>query len=736
MGRQAKSLLSDEEIVRRYHAGEKLVSISKAAGVSITYVYARVFRSGAKTEWRGQAKLTPEQIIALYYERKTQHQIAALADAPISYILGILKEAGCKRSNKPGDTGNPNISKKSRRPKIKATLTNAKIVRAYQSGKILKEVAAMAGVPIPYIVRILNEEGIPRRGPGHNILDPNCKRLWPAETEALRADIAAGEMPTLKAIAKKYGITREAVRQHAKIIGQTRYTMKGRSEALRPQRDKAKAERKKAAQQRAEEKAAKKRARAEVIAKLWQAGMPIEAIRKETGGTNIVWLRENYPELFPYRNPAITPERLEADQQRREARRRKEKERLASDALIEELWNKGASEKEMQEATGIRSPLKRAHDLRKKYPERFPKRPRRGRLEANIEQDNLLEKLWNQGASEEEMQRATGLLRPHIRVFYLRKKRPGSFLRRNNRVSSEAQKERDRLLEKLCNEGASVEEMQRATGMRCPEHRIIELRKKYPERFPRRRLEQATKALEARDRLLEKLWNEGASIEEIQRATGMRHPSTRACILRKMYPERFPKRFASRTFVKGQQERDQLLEKLWNEGASDTAMSQAIGLKNARSRIIVLRKRHPERFPKRLSKRTNAISAEQMEIRDKMLEELWTQGARIGEMQRATGLKCPHSRIIELRKKHPERFPKRIGKNNFKQFEERDKLLEKLWNEGATTEEMQRTTGLRKPHHRISILRKQHPERFQKRIPKRPLREEATHTPPATPSPA
>ena len=211
---------------------------------------------------------------------------------------------------------------------------------------------------------------------------PGTKRegkLTCAQRKRMLAELRSYESPTLADIAKKYGVTREMIRVYARKEGITYYNNAQCRARTAQRKAERKAERKAAARDR---KAIRDAARApmlDAIEALWIAGANNEEIFLKTGfrsaAANMGSLRKRFPGRFPYRRPsgskAARAKSAPARAARAAALARKKAAYLEKLQLLETLWNAGASLEEIKRHTGYVYPGSAVRHFRRLYPGRF-----------------------------------------------------------------------------------------------------------------------------------------------------------------------------------------------------------------------------------------------------------------------------------------------------------------------------------------------------------------------------
>ena len=243
-------------------------------------------------------------------------------------------------------------------------LSDQEICTRYQAGETGPALAKATGVSTTRIYKALRAAGIPIASVGLRRGSKIEHTLTFAQRDALIADLRAVTLPTLAAIAKKYGTTRENIRQHAAAANITYYTNAAR-------RARTAARKAQVAAARAQRKAA----RLDALEALWKAGASSAEIYEKLGIANatlrIVAFRKLYPDRFPYRQPKSSPlaraqKAAEIAEKRAACQQRH--------ALLETLWNAGTPIRDIARLTGLRSPYGTVDQLRKRFPDRFPRR--------------------------------------------------------------------------------------------------------------------------------------------------------------------------------------------------------------------------------------------------------------------------------------------------------------------------------------------------------------------------
>ncbi len=154
-------------------------------------------------------------------------------------------------------------------------VSDEEIARLYLSCKSLKKVAALINRSMKYVRETLEKLGVPinKRGIPKGTILPG--KLTLKQREELRADLRAGKLPSLMAIGKKYGVTRECVRTIANKEGIFTYSRThSATPRVRPQR---------AISPERAAYAARREALRPRFAELWKAGVRISDIAKELG---------------------------------------------------------------------------------------------------------------------------------------------------------------------------------------------------------------------------------------------------------------------------------------------------------------------------------------------------------------------------------------------------------------------------------------------------------------------
>ena len=316
------SELSIDELIKRYLAGASLSQLEKAAGVSMSTVRKRLLDAGVTCRPRGRGS-------------------ARIHSGPIPGLQQILSR--------------------------------------YANGEPCPALAKEFGLSPSRIYKALREAGVPTRPRG---LPPGTElrgKLTVAQRAELVADLRAAKHPTLTAIAKKYGVVRDMVRQYAEKAGVTYYRRAERYARTSWVAAQRKLERQTAERKRKKIKAAALAAKLDAVKALWLARASDEEILLKTGvrgaKTRIADLRKRYPGRFPFRNPNRSKDavarnapahaaKAAAVAQKKEAFRQKIQ-------LLEALWDARASLKEISRQTGYVSPSHTVKALRERYPGRF-----------------------------------------------------------------------------------------------------------------------------------------------------------------------------------------------------------------------------------------------------------------------------------------------------------------------------------------------------------------------------
>lgn len=187
-------------------------------------------------------------------------------------------------------------------------VSDEEIARLYLSCKSLKKVAALMKRPTSYVWKALHKLGVPinkRGAPKGTILSG---KLTIKQREELRADLRTDKFSSLATIGKKYGVSREYVRQVANKEGIFTYSrIHGTPRGVRPPRN--------LSPERAALVAAQREALRPRITELWNAGVAVSDIAKELGletaaliGSYLRYLRYHFPEDFPIRYKTHHPE--------------------------------------------------------------------------------------------------------------------------------------------------------------------------------------------------------------------------------------------------------------------------------------------------------------------------------------------------------------------------------------------------------------------------------------------
>ena len=234
-----------------------------------------------------KALFDPLEAARLYLAGHAYEAVAVMLKVSPSRVYKALVRQGVKRRRAGYPAGIRGTGK----------LRSEEVARQYLAGHTMQAIAAMLKMSPSAVHHALLRQGVKRRPPGHGLA------LY---REDLHADLRAGGLPTLCAIARKYGLSREAVRLHARAIGVTRYTLQSRAEAARErQRQRQLARDAADAARRAEKEAFRRR-----VAALWQRGAPCGEIARVLGLAShrranelIIDLRSRYPAEFPNRPP-------------------------------------------------------------------------------------------------------------------------------------------------------------------------------------------------------------------------------------------------------------------------------------------------------------------------------------------------------------------------------------------------------------------------------------------------
>lgn len=169
----------------------------------------------------------------------------------------------------------------------------------------------------------------------------------------------------------------------------------------------------------------------------------------------------------------------------------------------------------------------------------------------------------------------------------------------------------------------------------------------------------------------------------------------------------------------------------WKAGASTRALASQHNVTHQNISLIIKAagfapvEAHKERLGVQAAARAEKVTAEKgakaASKREKLekLSALWKSGAKIGELREFAGLKSDNAmqvKIVLLRRKHPELFPKRNSQGGVASEEKLAKIeaLSALWLEGKTVEECATAVGWSKATFRGALpsLQKSHPEKF------------------------
>ena len=254
-------------------------------------------------------------------------------------------------------------------------ITSREIARLYLTGGSLHKVAATVKLNAYEVRKILVQAGVPIRSRGAIAGASHVGKLTFQQREQLCADLRSGKFPTMVAIARKYGLSRERVRQNAAAIGVARYSKENRAEAFREKERQREAA---AAATRAAREAICERLR-KAVARLWQSGVTLREITRVLGFKNlsaanhlISCHRSLSPADFPNRRarraaPEEIQERKRVTVARIAARREQSEKRRVR---LAELWQTGAMGKEIASALGVRTNA--VEQMIRRYRQRWP----------------------------------------------------------------------------------------------------------------------------------------------------------------------------------------------------------------------------------------------------------------------------------------------------------------------------------------------------------------------------
>ncbi len=277
------------------------------------------------------------------------------------------------------------------RPTIPLPDAGTEMAQLYLAGSPVNAVALRFECA-PHVVRkTLVSLGVKIR-PRGNVRGTTHKgvKLSLEQRGQLRAELREGQAPTLAALAAKYGVTRELVRQMAAAIGVVRYTRQIRAEAARERRHLRRA----AWHATRVARYAAWQARCQRIAVLWKGGASCDEIARAEGlrdGRKAAYLIARYrarlPEDFPCRlAKRRSPREMRAAAKVRAARvaawrARQEARRI----LLARLWRRPAPIAEIAHAVGLNvaSTYTLLYRYRQRFPADFlPRRQRAGRARA------------------------------------------------------------------------------------------------------------------------------------------------------------------------------------------------------------------------------------------------------------------------------------------------------------------------------------------------------------------
>lgn len=249
------------------------------------------------------------------------------------------------------------------------------VLTRYANGEACAALAKEFGISVGTVYNALHKAGVPVRERGRPQGSESERKLTFAQRKELLADLRAAKHPTLTEIAEKYGISREMARQYAEKAGIIYYRKKERTART----SWAIAQRKAAKRELKKIEDAARAAQVDAIEALWLAKASDEEISLKTGvhctRSKIAWLRRCNPGRFPHRHPNASKEAIAknaparaakaaAIAQEKEARRKKIQ-------LLEALWDAGASMMEISRQTGYVRPANIVKLLRERHPGRF-----------------------------------------------------------------------------------------------------------------------------------------------------------------------------------------------------------------------------------------------------------------------------------------------------------------------------------------------------------------------------
>ena len=189
---------------------------------------------------------------------------------------------------------------------------DSQIVRRYRAGETLQRIGDALGFSAWGVWYRLKKLGVPRRSAGRPKGSTHELKLTLAQRERMLADLRAEKYESMQECADAYGISRDAVRQHARSAGLDVYSKRRRAA-------RAKARLAELAQKRAKQREAQQKARMRTyreLSKLWIKGLTGEAVASRLGiplsqvKAALIYCRKHHPALVPRRRAPRNSRRM------------------------------------------------------------------------------------------------------------------------------------------------------------------------------------------------------------------------------------------------------------------------------------------------------------------------------------------------------------------------------------------------------------------------------------------